>query len=251
METRKRTVNVEGASLFVEECGNGKPLLLLHGMTGTGADWRRLFDMDLLARQFRVIVPDARGHGRSTNTSGEFSFGRCANDVRAILDALGIEEVQAVGISLGAKTLLHVATQAPNRVKAMILVSATPRFPEATRALFRAAASVERSPEEWAKMRTLHVHGDEQIASLWRLPARLAEDTIDMSFTPERLSAITARTQIVSGDRDPFYPVELAVEMFRAIPDSSLWIVPEALHIPVFLAERETFVRTAISFLGA
>jgi hypothetical protein len=39
--------------------------------------------------------------------------------------------------------------------------------------------------------------------------------------------------------------------MFRAIPDSSLWIVPEALHIPVFLAERETFVRTAISFLGA
>lgn len=100
-------------------------------------------------------------------------------------------------------------------------------------------------------MRALHVHGDEQVAHLWQLPARFGEDTTDMNFTPEHLSAITARTLIVSGDRDPFYPVELAVEMYRAIPRSSLWIVPEGLHVPVFLAERETFVRAAMSFLAA
>jgi hypothetical protein len=47
-----------------------------------------------------------------------------------------------------------------------------------------------------------------------------------------------------------FYPVELAVEMHRAIPHSSLWIAPDGLHVPVFLAERETFARTAMSFLG-
>jgi pimeloyl-ACP methyl ester carboxylesterase len=251
METLTRTVNVEGTALFVEERGNGKPLLLLHGVTGTGADWKHLFDLDQLAQRFRVIVPDARGHGRSTNPGGAFTFAGCAHDVLAILDALGIADTQAIGVSLGAKTLLHVATQAPSRVTATILVSATPRFPEATRALLREAALVERSPEEWTKMRRLHIHGDEQIASLWRLPARFAEDTTDMSFTPERLSAITARTLIVSGDRDPFYPVELAVEMFRAIPSSSLWIVPDGLHIPVFLSERETFARTALSFLGA
>jgi pimeloyl-ACP methyl ester carboxylesterase len=244
-----RTVNVDRAALFVEERGTGKPLLLLHGMTGTGADWKRLFDLDQLARQFRVIIPDARGHGRSTNPSGEFTFARCAHDVLAILDALGVGHIQAVGLSLGAQTLLHVATQTPSRITSMILVSATPRFPEATQGLFRSAALVERSPEEWTRMRTLHVHGDEQIASLWRLPARFAEDTTDMNFTPEHLSAIAARTLIVSGDRDPFYPVELALEMFRSIPRSSLWIVPDGLHIPVFLAERETFVRTAMVFL--
>jgi pimeloyl-ACP methyl ester carboxylesterase len=72
-----------------------------------------------------------------------------------------------------------------------------------------------------------------------------------MSFMPERLSAITTRTLIVAGDRDPFYRFELALEMFRAIPHSSLWIVPDGLHIPVFLAERETFARTAMSFLRA
>jgi len=45
--------------------------------------------------------------------------------------------------------------------------------------------------------------------------------------------------------------VELAVEMFRAIPRSSLWIVPDGRHIPVFLAERKTFVRTALTLLDA
>jgi pimeloyl-ACP methyl ester carboxylesterase len=205
MERLTRTVNVDGAALFVEERGSGKPLLLLHGMAGTGADWKRLFDIDQLAQRFRVIIPDARGHGRSTNPSGEFTFARCAHDVLAILDALGIADAQAVGLSLGAQTLLHVATRAPSRITRMIVVSATPRFPEATRALFRTAALVERSPEEWARMRTLHVRGDEQIASLWRLPARFADDTTDMNFTPERLSAITARTLMVAGDRDPFY----------------------------------------------
>ena len=98
-------------------------------------------------------------------------------------------------------------------------------------------------------MRTLHAHGDEQIERLWKLPARLAEPAIDMSFTLDLLSRITARTLIVAGDRDPFYSVELAVELYRNIPRSSLWVVPDALHIPVFLAEREAFVRTATSFL--
>jgi len=98
-------------------------------------------------------------------------------------------------------------------------------------------------------MRSLHVHGDDQIERLWKLPARLAEPDIDLSFTAEQLRTITARTLIVSGDRDPFYPVELALELYRGIPRSSLWVVPDALHLPVFLAAREEFVRTAMSFL--
>jgi pimeloyl-ACP methyl ester carboxylesterase len=250
MSPRVTTVSVEGASLSVEERGEGRPLLLLHGMTGTGQDWRRLLDLDGLARRFHLIIPDARGHGRSTNPGGRFSFTQCAGDALAILDALRIQHAKAIGLSLGAKTLLHAATLAPSRVTAMVLVSATPRFPEATRALFRDAATVERSPAEWTRMRAQHGHGDEQIRRLWELPARLAEST-DMSFTPEQLSRITARTLLVTGDRDPFYPVELTVEMYRAIPGSALWVVPEGLHLPVFLAERERFVQVAMGFLDA
>lgn len=54
-----------------------------------------------------------------------------------------------------------------------------------------------------------------------------------MNFTPPYLSAIQARTLIVQGDRDPLYPVELSIEMAKAIPHSALWIVPNSGHGPV------------------
>jgi len=250
MPTLTRTIAVGGADLHVEERGRGEPLLLLHAMTGTGDDYKHLFDLDLVAESFRIIVPDARGHGRSTDSDDEFTFGRCARDVLAILDALGLAQVRALGLSLGAKTLLHVATAAPDRIAAMVLVSAAHRFPETTRALFRAAATTDRSLDEWTRMRALHIHGDEQIRRLWKLPARLAEETIDLTLLRPQLSTIKARTLIVSGDRDPFYPVELAVELYRSIPHASLWVVPDGLHLPVFLAGHEAFVKTAMAFLS-
>ena len=249
MDVSKRTVTIEGTELYVEERGTGEPLLLLHGLMGTGSDWRHVFDLDALARTHRVIMPDARGHGRSSNPTGAFSFRRCAGDVLALLDALGIERARAIGTSLGAKTLLHVATEQPARVSAMVLVSGAPRFPEPTRALFRAAAAAQHTPDAWAAMRAMHVHGDDQIASLWQLPRGFADDATDMAFTPDRLAIIEGRTLVVSGDRDPLYPVELAVELYRAIPLASLWVVPGGGHSPIFLAEREAFIRVARPFL--
>jgi pimeloyl-ACP methyl ester carboxylesterase len=251
MPTSTRTLTIEGIELHVEERGAGEPLLLLHGMLGAGANWRHVFDLDALARDYRVILPDARGHGRSTNPAGAFTFRECAGDVIALLDALGVERTRAIGVSLGAKTLLHVATEQPARLSAMVVVSATPRFPEATRAAFRAAAAAEPGVEQWAELRARHVHGDPQIAALWQLPARFAEDRTDMSFTPARLAAISARTLVVSGDRDPLYPVELAVELYRGIPRASLWVVPGGGHGPIFLSEREAFGRVALPFLRA
>jgi pimeloyl-ACP methyl ester carboxylesterase len=73
-----------------------------------------------------------------------------------------------------------------------------------------------------------------------------------MSFTRDQLATVdAARTLVVSGDRDPLYPVELAVELFRGIPRSSLWVVPGGGHGPIYRSEREAFARIAMSFLGA
>jgi pimeloyl-ACP methyl ester carboxylesterase len=51
------------------------------------------------------------------------------------------------------------------------------------------------------------------------------------------------------GDRDPFYPVEMAVEMYRAIPRSALWVVPNGGHGPVFTGAAGQFAETALAFL--
>ena len=72
-----------------------------------------------------------------------------------------------------------------------------------------------------------------------------------MSFTPPALSQISARTLIVYGDRDPLYAVEMAVEMFRAIPRAALWVVPGGGHGPIFGESAGEFVRTALEFLRA
>ena len=251
MEDFARTIALHGIEMHYEDRGDpaAEPLLLLHGFFGTGADWGLVFDLDALAREFRVIVPDARGHGRSTNPGGAFTVRQCALDALALLDALGVGRFRAAGVSLGAKTLLHVATRAPSRVDAMVLVSATPYFPEQARPLMKAAAEAERSSEEWAAMRARHVRGDDQIRDLWRIAGTFATSHDDMNFTPPHLATIAASTLVVSGDRDPFYPVELAVALYRAIPRSRLWVMPGEGHGPIFGAAREAFAATARSFL--
>jgi pimeloyl-ACP methyl ester carboxylesterase len=94
-----------------------------------------------------------------------------------------------------------------------------------------------------------HKLGDEQIVALWQWGRSLKNSYDDMNFTPEKLSAIRARTLIVYGDRDPLYPVEMAVEMYRAIPNSALWVVPNGGHGPVFFGAAEAFANRSLEFL--
>ena len=248
MHATDRMVPVNGCQMYVERRGEGDPLLLLHGGGGAGTNWRLVFDS--CPPGYELIVPDLRGHGRSTNAAGTLTFRRLALDVLELLDILRIARVKAIGMSMGAKTLLHLATQQPERVEAMVLVSAAPYFPEVTRAFMRAAATAVHTPEEWELMRNWHVHGDEQIRWLWALPNQFASDYEDMSFTPPRLARIQARTLLVHGDRDPLYPVTLAVEMHAAIPGSHLWVVPNGGHGPIFGDRAPEFARTALAFFG-
>jgi pimeloyl-ACP methyl ester carboxylesterase len=136
-------IDVNGFQMYLDQRGDGEPLLLLHGGTGIGADWRLVFTAGDPAG-FRLIVPDLRGHGRSTNPSRAFTFRQAAADVLALLDHLGIARAKAIGLSMGAKTLLRMATQQPDRIDAMVLVSATPYFPAAAAPL--AQVTTDPSP---------------------------------------------------------------------------------------------------------
>ena len=244
-------VSLNGLDMYYEDRGSGTPLLLLHGGMGIGADWRHVFPSD--PDGYRVIVPDLRGHGRSTNPSRTFTFRQSAADVLGLLDHLEIPSVHAIGMSLGAKTLLHVATARPGTVSAMVLVSATPYFPPTLRA---AAAGFTRdafeglSEAQRAELRARHVHGDDQVLALYEMTRGFATSHDDMAFTPPQLGRIAARTLIVHGDRDPLYPVELALELYRSIPRSALWVVPYGLHGPIFGPLAEAFRMAALSHLS-
>jgi pimeloyl-ACP methyl ester carboxylesterase len=308
------TVSLNGIFLFYELRGAGPPLLLLHGGTGCHSDWA-YSGREQFEREYRLILPDARGHGsskihgnisqeqetagpstRAQNTAhslgmtpegvsedprlaqlkGEsgpqdlyktLTHRQCALDTLALLDHLGIERCKAVGISMGGNILLHMATMQPERIETMVVVSATMYFPEQARKIMAAVPAPENQPQsEWDRMRRAHSRGpqrapglgsegcehklgDEQIVALWQWAHSLKDSYDDMNFSPENLAAIKARTLVVYGDRDPLYPVEMGVAMYRAIPNSALWVVPGGGHGPVFFGDAEEFAKRALAFL--
>ena len=242
-------IRLNGIEIYYETEGTGEPLLLLHGGTGCQENWAHA-GRDQFAHEYALILPDARGHGRTTNPGRTITHRQCALDTLALLDRLGISKCRAIGLSMGGNILLHMATLQPDRIEAMVLVSATMYFPEQARAIMRQVpAAQDQPPQEWETMRRRHQHGDEQIVALWDWTRGMSASYDDMNFTPASLSKITASTLIVYGDRDFLYPVEMAVEMYRAIPRSALWVVPNGGHGPVFFDAAARFAQTALAFL--
>ncbi|HKW26777.1 MAG TPA: alpha/beta hydrolase [Terriglobales bacterium] len=248
---RAESVQLNDMTMYYEIEGAGEPLLLLHGGTGCQENWQYA-GREQLVHEYRLIKPDARGHGQSSNPQRTITHRQCALDMLALLDHLGISKCRAIGVSMGGNILLHMATMQPERIEAMAVVSATMYFPEQARAIMRQVPPADKQPQqEWETMRRRHKHGDEQIVALWDWGRGMKDSYDDMNFTPPVLSRITASTLIVYGDRDPLYPVEMAVEMYRAIPKAALWVVPSGGHGPVFMDAAAQFAQTALSFFRA
>ena len=237
--------SVNGIEMYYEIHGEGSPLILLHGFTGSTRSWRA--HVGEFARHFRTIPVDLRGHGRSTNPPGEFTHRQAALDVFALVDHLGIERFKAMGHSSGGMILIHMATQQPERVEAMVLVGSTVYVPEQARAKQR-QTTVEDPNLDWERLREHHKHGDDQIRALITQFHDFADSYDDINFTPPYLSTVSARTLIVHGDRDQFFPVSIPVEMYGAIPRSYLWIVPNGGHSPH--DNHALFNETVLAFLS-
>ncbi|NLY00086.1 MAG: alpha/beta hydrolase [Rhodopirellula sp.] len=256
-----KTVDVNGMSMYYETFGRGDPLLLLHGFSSSGRESWQIF-REQLAEKYMLIIPDLRGHGRSTNPSKMFTHRQCAKDISALLDHLGIRGVRAAGISSGGMTLLHMATQQPERIQAMILIGATHQFTDENRRIQGQATveSLSQDTDMWGgykEMRRIHLHGDEQIRELRRQFRAFKDNFDDMNLSGQDLKKIQAKTLIIHGDRDEFFPVEVPVEIYKAIPNSALWIVPNGSHVPIttsrfppVASDKVPFVRTALGFFA-
>jgi pimeloyl-ACP methyl ester carboxylesterase len=244
--TRGHTVQINNIEMYYEEYGVGKPLVLLHGFGGCAQNWHPFTAK--LSERHRLIVVDLRGHGHSTNPENKFTHREAASDVFLLLEKLGVGHFSAMGISSGGMTLLHMATSQPKRIDSMVLISATSHFPDQARAILR-GASFGNMPQEVQEMyRECAKRGDAQIRQLITQFNALHKDYDDMNFTAQSLSTITARTLVVHGDRDRFFPVEIPVSIYRSIPDAALWIIPGGDHVPIY-DSTVPFTSTALRFL--
>jgi len=113
--------------IWYEEHGKGQPILFVHGWCMSSAVWG--LQRDFLAEQYRVITLDLRGHGQSgLPEAGETGFGGYADDVISVVEQLDLQDLIAVGWSLGAQALLKAWPTLQGCLTGLVLVGATPRF---------------------------------------------------------------------------------------------------------------------------
>jgi 2-succinyl-6-hydroxy-2,4-cyclohexadiene-1-carboxylate synthase len=115
----------------VEIEGEGPPLLLLHGFTGSVRAWDEVSPD--LRRDARLIRVDLVGHGQSPSPpdAALYSLDHSVDDLRSILDRLGLDQVDLLGYSMGGRVALHFAVHAPDRLRRLILESASPGIEDA------------------------------------------------------------------------------------------------------------------------
>ena len=120
--------DIRGVEIEVRDEGAGLPFLWGHGLVSSMEEEDRFIVMDFgrLARRHRVVRWDARGHGLSKGARepDDYRWENLARDLLALADELGIDQFVAGGVSMGAATALHAATQAPRRVIGLVLMLA-------------------------------------------------------------------------------------------------------------------------------
>jgi pimeloyl-ACP methyl ester carboxylesterase len=260
MDDMKRAVAVNGVDLVVEESGRGeRALVLVHGFTGSREDFRDHFDA--LAELGRTVIYDHRGHGESSNTgdAASYTFEQLVDDLRALLDALGIERCDLLGHSMGGMVALRFALAHPQRLASLLLMDTAARCPDgALRAPMAAAGRIARddgmanlasllrgraaidpqrpqasrrfeeeigSEVYWARHRVRMTAMDpEAFAALGLL-------LVDQQPLTERLAEIGCPTLIIVGEEDrPF--LAPSRELASGIAGAELVTIPAAAHSP-------------------
>lgn len=237
-------VEVPGASLHYAAYGAGAPLLLLHGGAGSSEHWA--FQVPAFARRFRVIVLDARGHGRSTRDDRPFGYHLMAEDVVAVMDALGVARAAVVGWSDGGIVGLDLAVHHPDRVEALVAFGAnydrtgfSTGGPTATFAAYmkRCEADYRRlsaTPDAFPTFLTA-------LRAMW---------SAEPAFTPAQLGRIRARTLVLDGEHDEIIRPDHQRSLARMIPGARLLLLAGASHFAHW-QRPEAFNEAVLGFLEA
>ena len=210
------------------------PVVVLSNSLGST---HRMWDAQLaeLEERFRVVRYDTRGHGRSPVPDGTYSIDDLADDLVALLDRLGVERAQLVGLSLGGMTAMRVASRNPERVDRLALLCTGAQLPPATAWTDRAAtvraegteAVAAAVVERWFTAEYLDSHPDVRTGHEPMVASTPAEgyagccEAIAKLDLREELSAISAPTLAIAGEDDPATPPAKLEEIAAGIPGAN------------------------------
>lgn len=223
-------INVGGTNIYYETYGEGEPLLLLHGNGGSINSFSN--QIPEFAKKYKVIAVDTRGQGKSTDiTTKNFSYNLFAEDMKILLDSLGIKQVSIVGWSDGGNTGLTLAKKYPGYVKNLVVMGANLNPTEA-------AVSKKILNELKRDIKKLKAMNDPREDVIIRLLEMMLNEP---NINPEELKAITAKTLVLAGEKDLI--VEEHTKLIaQSIPGAELQIFKGESH---FVVEENPAVFTA------
>lgn len=267
-----RTIDVGGVSFAYRELGpvGGVPVVFLHHLMAVLDDWDPRV-IDGIAAHHRVITFDNRGVGASGGAVPD-TVEEMGRDAIAFIRAMGLEQVDLLGFSLGGGVAQMVTLQAPELVRKVILAGTGPRgagdldkmnkivvgayvrsaltLKDARTFLFfpRNAEGKQAAKDYFVRLKERTQGRDKKIS----LQARLAQVKAIRSagvHEPDDLSVITQPVFIANGDHDLMVASSHSADMARRIPNSRLTIYPNSGHGGIFQHHTQ-FVAEALEFLG-
>lgn len=233
--------------LFFEDTGSGHAIVLLHSFLCSREMWR--FQADELARSYRIVNVDLRGHGDSGPVEEPITIQDLVDDVVTILDDVGVERAVWAGLSLGGMIAMHAGLMVPDRVDALIIAdSSAERDPLRVRVEYRLLALVAR----WAGIDpvlgqvTRLMFGattrrrEPALVAEWRqrfgavhVPSILA--LLDgLNRRPSilgQLGSLRLPALVIVGEEDATLPPRRSRAIAAAIPGAELVVIPEAGHL--------------------
>ncbi len=243
--------------------GSKPPVVLLHGLTGSGACWSPL--ARALEAEYDIIMPDARAHGNSSTPLEGYRYENLANDVMELMDRLELAAPVILGHSMGGMTAAMVASRLGTVVRGVILADPTFLSLERQREVHESDVVEQHRQlcrlgegETLAQARVRHAHRQPEIIERVtdaRLKTRLEAFGILTPPNPEYrplVSSICAPILLVIGDR-PVVSMAMAQELQTLNPRLQIEQVPNAGHaIPYDQPERfAAVVRSFLQSLGA
>ncbi|MGB9627725.1 MAG: 3-oxoadipate enol-lactonase [Thermodesulfobacteriota bacterium] len=257
-------IRANGIRIHYELSGKkGAPWVILsHSLASSLRMWE--LQMEALEPYFQVLRYDIRGHGRSEVTEGAYSFDLLSKDAVGLLDALGIEKVNWVGLSMGGMIGQSIALNDPGRLHSLVLCDTMAIFPEESLPVWQERmdsvkargmqAQLEATLERWFTPSFLRLNPpildvirNEFLATPVKGYLGCIEAICKLNFL-DRLPEIKMPTLIMVGEEDPGTPISASEAMHQRIPNSKLTIIPSARHLSN-VEQPEVFNTNLMKFL--
>lgn len=221
-------VAIRGTRIYYEEYGSGTPLLLLHQGLGSIENLGGIIPE--LSKHFRVIAPDAPGHGRSEQAdslSGDLLADYCA----ALIDSLKLDSVYVLGWSMGGNTALLLAANRPDKIKKVVSGASNTKSSGLTQEgrdlLKEYTVEAVIEDQDWLKhYQSMNPQPDKWV-KFWKDTQNMWSREIKVPN--EKLAGIRIPVLIIRGDRD-MIRLDHSIEIYRALPKGQLCIYPNMGH---------------------